>query len=122
MKITYQGIEPELRKSIESEFAHHVEKINRLLKRYDPEVVLLHATSEKTPHKPEFGLSLNLTLPTGTLHATGLGSDVRAAAKVAFAEIETQVKKLQQKVRKDYTWKRKRPRTAEMVGPRAPAD
>jgi ribosome-associated translation inhibitor RaiA len=51
---------------------------------------------------------VNLSLPTGTLHATGVGADVLGSAKAAFAELETQVKKHQQKLRKDYVWKRKR--------------
>jgi ribosome-associated translation inhibitor RaiA len=46
------------------------------------------------------------------MHATGVGDDVRASAKNAFAEIERQVKKHQEKLRKDYMWKRKRPRAA----------
>jgi ribosome-associated translation inhibitor RaiA len=39
-----------------------------------------------------------------------VGADVRKSVKAAFAEIEAQVKKHQEKLRKDYTWKRKRPR------------
>jgi ribosomal subunit interface protein len=112
MKITYSSIEPEFRETIEHETARHSEKLNRLLKRYAPDLVLLHGSLEKTPRKIEFSYSLNLTLPTGTMHATGVGDDVRASAKNAFAEIERQVKKHQEKLRKDYMWKRKRPRAA----------
>jgi ribosome-associated translation inhibitor RaiA len=36
------------------------------------------------------------------------------AAKGAFAELESQVKKHQQKLRKDYVWKRKRARPATL--------
>jgi len=112
MKITYSHIEPELRETIERETEHYVAKLNRLLKRYPADSVLLHESLEKNPHQHEFSFSLNLTLPTGTLHATGVGADndVRASAKAAFAEIERQVKKHQEKLRKDYLWKRKRPR------------
>jgi ribosome-associated translation inhibitor RaiA len=42
------------------------------------------------------------------LHASGTGTDPRASAKMAFTEIEVQVKKHQGKLRKDYLWKRKR--------------
>jgi ribosome-associated translation inhibitor RaiA len=110
MKITHSRIEARYRESIEKDFAHHVAKLNRLLKRYAPDLIHLHSSLEKTPRKTEFGFSLNLTLPTGTLHATGVGPDVRASAKAAFAEIEDQVKKHRQKLRKDYVWKRKRSR------------
>jgi ribosomal subunit interface protein len=110
MKITYSNIEPDVRRFVEDESAHFIEKLNRLLKRYAPDLVLLHGSMEKTPHKIEFSYSVNLTLPTGTLHATGVGADVRKSVKAAFAEIESQVKKHQAKLRKDYIWKRKRPR------------
>jgi ribosome-associated translation inhibitor RaiA len=110
MKITYSQIEAQFHESIEAEFAHHVEKLNRLLKHYAPDLVQLHGSLEKTPRKAGFEFSLHLTLPTGKLHATGSGADARASAKAAFAEIVTQVKKHQQKVRKDFVWKRKRGR------------
>lgn len=112
MKISYSQIEMRVRESIETEFDRHVEKLNRLLSHYDPDLVGLHCTLEKTPRRTEFGFSLQLTLPTGSLQATGRGADARAGAKIAFAEIETQVKKHQQKLRKDYVWKRKRSRGA----------
>jgi ribosomal subunit interface protein len=111
MKITYSNIESDVRKFVEDESGRSIEKLNRLMKRYAPDSVLLHGSLEKTPHKTEFSYSLNLTLPTGTLHATGVGADVRKSVKVAFAEIEAQLKKHQEKLRKDYVWKRKRPRS-----------
>jgi ribosome-associated translation inhibitor RaiA len=110
MKITYSQIEAQFRESIEAEVAHHVGKLNRLLKHYAPDLVQLHGSLAKTPRKAGFEFSVHLTLPTGTLHSTGSGAEPRASAKVAFAEIEVQVKKHQQKVRKDYVWKRKRGR------------
>lgn len=116
MKITYSRIAAEDRESIEKDFAHHSAKLNRLLQKYGPDQVQLHTSLEKTPRKTAFELTLNLTLPTGTLHATGVGSDVRASAKAAFAEIEAQVKKHCQRLRKDYIWKRKRHRGALKPG------
>jgi ribosomal subunit interface protein len=110
MKITYSHIEAAFREFIEKECTRNFEKLNRLLKRYSPDLVQLHISIEKTPRRVEYALNLNLTLPTGTLHASGLGGDVRASAKAAFAEIEAQVKKHQEKLRKDFVWKRKRPR------------
>jgi len=113
MKITYSHVEAEYHAIIEHEVARHAAKLNRILKRYSPDLVLLHGSLEKTPRKIEFNFSLNLTLPTGTLHSTGVGADVLGSAKAAFAELEVQLKKHQAKLRKDYVWKRKR----EMVLP-----
>jgi ribosome-associated translation inhibitor RaiA len=113
MKITYSHVETEYRAIIEHEVARHAAKLNRILKRYSPDLVLLHGSLEKTPRKIEFNFSLNLALPTGTLHSTGVGADVLGSAKAAFAELEVQLKKHQAKLRKDYVWKRKR----ELVSP-----
>jgi len=54
-------------------------------------------------------------LPTGSLHATGAGKNVRASCKMAFSDLETQLKKHQSLLRKDYQWKRKRPRERELL-------
>jgi len=116
MKITYSHIEPEFRQAVEHESQRHIEKLNRLLKRYAPDLVVLHGSLEKTPRKTEYTFSVNLTLPTGTLHASAAGADVRSGAKAAFAELESQVKKHQEKLRKDYVWKRKRARTVSKQG------
>src|ERR1700735_5240300 len=115
MKITYSHIDPELREAIEHETAHRAAKLDRLLKHYPADAVLLHGSLEENPRQHKFSYSLNLTLPTGTLHATGAGADALAGAKAAFTEIERQVKKHQEKLRKDYLWKRKRPRSGVSV-------
>jgi len=51
----------------------------------------------------------------GVLHSTGSGPDVRAGVKMAFAEIETQVKKHLARLRKHYEWSRRRPRAREVA-------
>jgi len=121
MKVTYSQIEVRFREAIETEFAHRVAKLQQLLKRYDGNSLQLHASLEEAPRKTGFDFTLHLALPTGKLHATGHGADVLGAAKAAFAEIDVQAKKHQQKVRKDYVWKRKRGRGVPKLG-EAPAD
>jgi ribosomal subunit interface protein len=108
MKITYSRIEVEVRKAVETDLKHAIEKLQKLLKRYAPDLVHLHSSMEKIERTAQFSFSLNLALPTGTLHAVATADDARSSAKGAFAELETQVKKHQQKLRKDYEWKRKR--------------
>jgi ribosome-associated translation inhibitor RaiA len=111
MKLLISHKLPEWRETIDDETKRHVMKLEKLLKSYVPDLVQLHGTIEKRARKEEYLFSLNLSLPTGTLHATGEASDVRACVKAAFAEIETQVKKHMALLRKDYEWKRKqRPR------------
>lgn len=122
MKITYSNIDAEFRKSAEDEFARHVEKLERLLKHYDPDLVLVHNSLEQVPRRTEFNFSLNLSLPTGILHSTGTGADIRTSVKAAVAEIKVQLKKHQEKLRKDYVWKRKGGRSAPKLSALPTAD
>lgn len=110
MKITYSHLGADSREAIAGDFNRQVGKLQRLLSHYNSDLVHLHISLEKVPRKTEFTFAMNLTIPTGALHASEKGPDVRASAKAAFAELEGQVKKHQQKVRKDYVWKRKRRR------------
>jgi ribosome-associated translation inhibitor RaiA len=77
--------------------------------------VTVHGTIEKNVRKEEYQFCLNVSLPTGTLHATGLGTDVLKSVKASFAEIEKQTKKHVALLRKDYEWKRKRPRVKALA-------
>jgi ribosome-associated translation inhibitor RaiA len=109
MKITIRNAHEEWREPVEKETHRQVEKLDKLLKSYAPDLVQLHADIEKHARKENYTFTVNLSLPTGTLHATGDGPDVLASVKTAFAEIRTQCKKHQSLLRKDYEWKRKRP-------------
>ena len=81
----------------------------RLLKSYEPDLPQLHATFSKNGRAEEFACALTLSLPTGTLHATGTAARALTSCKHAFSELEAQLKKHQSRLRKDYEWKRKRP-------------
>jgi ribosome-associated translation inhibitor RaiA len=107
LSISYRHVEAQ--KPAEAEVERHVNKLGKLLQSYSPDLVLLHGTFSKNPRTDERSCTLNLSLPTGTLHATGTGGAVRTSCKKAFAELEAQVKRHQAKLRKDYEWKRKRP-------------
>jgi hypothetical protein len=52
--------------------------MQKLLKRYQPDLVQLHGGIEKHPRKEEYQFTLNLSLPSATLHSIGTGPDVRA--------------------------------------------
>jgi ribosomal subunit interface protein len=116
MKVTYSHMETGFRKTVESDLNRGIAKLEKLLKKYDPDLVLLHTSVEKIERTEQFSFGLNLALPTGNLHATKTAADVRTSAKGALAELETQVKKHQQKLRKDYEWKRKRHRGIAKTG------
>ena len=109
LSISYKNVEQH--QAAEKEVERHTSKLKRLLKTYEPDLVQLHGVFTQNPHRPELSFSLNLSLPTGALHATGTGANARASCKQAFSELQTQVKKHQARLRKDYEWKRKRPRS-----------
>jgi ribosomal subunit interface protein len=108
LSISYKHVDSQ--QPVEAEVGRHVEKLSKLLRSYSPDLVQLHGVFSSNPHKEEQSCALNLSLPTGTLHATGVGPNVRASCKKAFSELEAQVKKHQSRLRKDHEWKRKRPR------------
>jgi len=109
MKLNIRNAHEEWRVPVEKETHRQAAKLDTLLKRYDPDLVLLHANIQKLARKESYTFTVNLSLPSGTLHATGEGSDVLASVKEAFAEVIAQCKKHQSLLRKDYEWKRKRP-------------
>ena len=110
MKLSLSFKEVERHNPIEKEFDRAVAKLKTLLKSYEPDLVQLHAVFSKVPRTEEHALALTLTLPTGTLHATASNTHVRACCKKTFHELDSQVKKHQARLRKDYEWKRKRTR------------
>jgi ribosome-associated translation inhibitor RaiA len=110
MKVSINYKQVEAHKPAEEEFERQAAKLGKLLQSYAPDLVQLHGVFSKTPRTNEDSCALNLSLPTGTLHATATGATVRASCKKAFSELESQVKKHQAKLRKDFEWRRKRPR------------
>src|SRR5947199_7105027 len=109
MKLSFNYKHVETHKPVEVEVARHIGKLEKLLQSYSPDLIQLHGVFSKTPRTDENSCTLNLSLPSGTLHATGIGATVRTSCKKAFSDLEAQVKKHQAKLRKDYEWRRKRP-------------
>jgi len=97
-----------IREPVEKEVARYMTKIGKLLRTYQPDMIQLHGAFEKHPRKEAYSFSLNLSLPTGTLHATGEGTRVRMSVKDAFSELTGQIKKHKAKLRRDYQWKKRK--------------
>jgi ribosome-associated translation inhibitor RaiA len=107
MKISISYRHAKSQEVVENEIERHAGKLGKLLKTYAPDLVQLHGVFSKNPRREEHTFSLNLSLPTGTLHATGTAAEIRGSCKEAFTELESQVKKHQSRLRRDYIWKRK---------------
>jgi ribosome-associated translation inhibitor RaiA len=106
LSINYKHVESH--KPVELEVERHVVKLQKLLKSYSPDLVQLHGGFTINPRTQEISCALTLSLPSGALRATGVGAAVRTSCKKAFSDLEAQVKKHQEKLRRDYEWKRKR--------------
>src|SRR5690348_10591220 len=86
LSISYKHVDAH--ETVEQQSERHIAKLARLLKSYEPDLVQLHGVFSKNSHSQEHSFSLNLSLPTGTLHATGIADTMRASCKKAFTELE----------------------------------
>jgi len=107
VSISYKHVEAQ--QPVAAEVIRRLDKLNRLLKSYQPDMIQLKGVFSKNQRTEEQSCALTLSLPNGTLHATGNGKNVLAGCKKAFSEIETQVKKHQSRLRREHEWKRKQP-------------
>jgi ribosomal subunit interface protein len=115
MKIAISYKNVEVPSAVEPAVERHIDKIEVLLKSYEPDLVQLHGSFEKHPRRTSYAFDVSVSLPTGTLHATGEASDPVTCARKGFSELESQIKKHQSRLRKDYQWKRKRPSRARLA-------
>lgn len=106
VSISYKQVDAQ--KAVTMEVTRRLDKLGRLLKSYEPDLVQIKGIFTKNVRTDEPSLALTLSLPTGTLHATGNGKNALAGCKKAFSEIEMQVKKHQSLLRREHEWKRKR--------------
>jgi len=109
MKTSFTYKHVEAHQPLEKEMERRIKKLGKLLQSYEPDLAQLHAVFSKNGRADEFVCALTLSLPTGTLHVSGTGAKAIAGCKQAFSELESQLKKHQSRLRKDYEWKRKRP-------------
>ena len=110
MKIAISYKHVDVPAKVEPAVKRHLQKIATLLKTYEPDLVQLHGSFEKHPRHASYAFDVSVSLPSGTLHATGEAQDALNSTRKGFAELETQIKKHQSRLRKDYQWKRKRVR------------
>jgi len=107
VSISYRHVESQ--QAVATEVMRRWDKLGRLLRSYQPDLVQIKGVFSKNQRTDEESLVLTLSLPTGTLHATGNGKNVLAGCKKAFSDIEMQIKKHQSLLRREHEWKRKRP-------------
>ena len=89
---------------VEREFQHQIQKLQRRLQVFKPELVQLNAIAEQeNSHRAT--LSLNLRLPSGQVTVQGAGENALAAVKSAFGDLLSQVTKHKDMLRGQWTGK-----------------
>jgi len=77
---------------VEREFQTHIQKLNRRLRAFKPDLVHLHAVVDNAARQ-ELSTSLNLRLPSGQMAATSTSSTASASVKAAFVDLLAQLTK-----------------------------
>jgi len=107
VSISYKHVDAQ--QAVAAEMVRRLDKLGKLLRSYQPDLIQLHGVFSMNKRTEEQSLALTLSLPSGTLHATGNGKNILAGCKNAFSDIELQLKKHQSLLRREHEWKRKRP-------------
>jgi RNA polymerase sigma factor (sigma-70 family) len=77
---------------VEREFQNHIQKLNRRLRAFRPDLVHLHAVVDQAPRQ-ELSTTLNLRLPSGQMAAISTSSTASASVKSAFVDLLGQLTK-----------------------------
>ncbi len=91
--------------NIEKEIAHQLEKIQKRLQVFRPELVHLKATVEQNSLREGIEVSLNLRLPSGQLAADKKASSPKAAIKTAFDDLIHQINRHKGLLRASHRWR-----------------
>ena len=110
VSISYKHVEEQ--QAVATELMRRLDKMGKLLKSYEPDLIQLHGVFSRNQRTEEESFSLTLSLPSGTLHATGSGKNTLAGCKNAFSDIEAQIKRHQALLRREHEWQRKRRKRA----------
>jgi len=92
---------------VEREFQHQLEKIERRLQVFKPELVHFHAILE-AENGHSIKATLNLRLPSGQMAAQKSGETIQAAIRSSFADLVSQLNKHKELLRGNWRWKRRR--------------
>jgi len=87
---------------VEREFQHQLQKLERRLQVFKPDLVSFHAILEQENHRTA-STSLNLRLPSGQIAAQKSGENALAAVKAAFADLLSQLNKHKELLRGQWT-------------------
>ena len=92
---------------VDREFHYQVQKLQRRLRVFKPELVKLHAIIEQASSR-NASTSLSLRLPSGQMMAQRSGESALAAMKSAFADLFAQVTRHKDLLRGQWTGRTER--------------
>ncbi len=101
---------------LEKLLQQQIDKLNRLLQVFRPELVHLKGSVGENSPQEGFSVSLNLRLPSGQLAAQENSETLPGAVKAAFAELSRQLKKHKDLLRKQHSRPRRRGPGRTVVG------
>ena len=93
MKTTFTVRHLENDSTVKEYFKDRSAGLAKHVKRFKDDLVYLHGTLEKNPHREEFYATLSLFLPTMALHCREKGDDYAFALNLAFQDIIRQIEK-----------------------------
>ena len=105
---------------IEKEISHQIEKIQKRLHVFRPELVHLKAVIEQNSAREGTHVSLNLRLPSGQLAAEAKAPSPTAAIKAVFDELIQQIGRHKDLLRSSHKWRRWRGGPQESPEPGVP--
>jgi RNA polymerase sigma factor (sigma-70 family) len=105
---------------IEKEVNHQIEKIQKRLHVFRPDLLHLKAVIEENSAREGTIVSLNLRLPSGQLTAEAKASSPTAAIKAAFDELIQQIGRHKEVLRSSHKWRRWRGGAQESPEPGVP--
>jgi RNA polymerase sigma factor (sigma-70 family) len=105
---------------IEKEVNQQIEKIQKRLQVFRPELIHLKAVLEQNTPREGTEVSLNLRLPSGQLTAEKKASSPTAAIKTAFDDLMQQINRHKEVLRSGRRWRRWRTGLQESREPSVP--
>jgi RNA polymerase sigma factor (sigma-70 family) len=105
---------------IEKEISHQIEKIQKRLQVFRPDLLDLKAVIEENSAREGMIVSLNLHLPSGQLSAQAKAPSPTAAIKAAFDELIQQIGRHKELLRSSHKWRRWRGGPQESPEPGVP--
>ena len=92
--------------AVEKDIQHQIEKLQKRLQVFRPELVHLKGVVEETSPREGTSVSLNLRLPSGQMAVQTSAPTAAAAVKSAFEDLLQQVNKHKDLLRASHKWQR----------------